>query len=121
LGDVDDDSAIAKVTRLGRESVTTIFLQQAAEGLVLPNTQERINLKQEPNLKTIRRLLEHSTKISKMGLVYELQRQENPKTWKSALLRHCRYVVLDAECKTKLGKWVIYLDAQRGVVIEKIV
>jgi CRISPR-associated endonuclease/helicase Cas3 len=121
LGDMDDDNAIAKVTRLGRESVTTIFLQQTAEGLVLPNTQERINLKQEPNLKTIRRLLEHSTKISKMGLVYELQRQENPKKWTSALLRHCRYVVLDDECRVQVEKWELYLDIQRGVVIEKVV
>jgi CRISPR-associated endonuclease/helicase Cas3 len=120
LGDVDDDNAIAKVTRLGRESVTTIFLQQTAEGLVLPNTQEPINLKQSPDLKMIRRLLEHSTRISKMGLVYELQRQENPKKWTSVLLRHCRYVVLDADGKVQVGKWEICLDIQKGVVITSI-
>jgi CRISPR-associated endonuclease/helicase Cas3 len=118
LGDVDDDSAIAKVTRLGRESVTTIFLQQTAEGLVLPSTQERINLKQEPNLKTIRRLLEHSTKISKMRLVYELQRQENPKTWKSALLRHCRYVEVNSQGVAVVEKWKLVLDPQCGVIID---
>jgi CRISPR-associated endonuclease/helicase Cas3 len=118
LGDMDDDSAIAKVTRLGRESVTTIFLQQTAEGLVLPNTQERINLNQEPNLKIIRRLLEHSTKISKMGLVYELQRQENPKTWKSALLRHCRYVEVNSQGVAVVAKWKLVLNPQCGVVID---
>ncbi|MGB7414626.1 MAG: hypothetical protein WA902_10495, partial [Thermosynechococcaceae cyanobacterium] len=118
-GDVDDDNAIAKVTRLGRESVTTIFLQQTAEGLVLPHTeeQERINLNQSPNLSTIRKLLEHSTKISKMGLVHELKRQENPKQWTSALLRHCRYVVLDDEYRVQVGKYELYLDPRRGVVI----
>ncbi|MGF1603419.1 MAG: CRISPR-associated helicase Cas3' [Thermosynechococcaceae cyanobacterium] len=120
LGDVDDDSAIAKVTRLGRESVTTIFLQQTAEGLVLPNTQERINLKQTPDLKMMRRLLEHSTRISKMGLVNELKRQEQPPRWTSALLRHCRLVVLDEGCQAQVGKWEICLDIQKGVVIASI-
>jgi CRISPR-associated endonuclease/helicase Cas3 len=120
LGDMDDDSVIAKVTRLGRESVTTIFLQQAAEGLVLPNTQEHINLKQAPDLKIIRRLLEHSTRISKMGLVYELQRQDQPPRWTSALLRHCRLVVLDENGKAQVGKWEICLDIQKGVVITSI-
>jgi CRISPR-associated endonuclease/helicase Cas3 len=118
LGDVDDDSAIAKVTRLGRESITTIFLQQTAEGLVLPNTQERINLQQSPDLKMIRSLLERSTRISKMGLVYELQRQENPKTWTSALLRHCRYVEVNLQGFAVVGKWKLVLDPQRGVIID---
>jgi CRISPR-associated endonuclease/helicase Cas3 len=108
------------MTRLGRESVTTIFLQQTAEGLVLPNTQERINLKQSPDLKMIRRLLEHSTRISKMGLVYELQRQEQPPRWTSMLLRHCRLVVLDEDCKAQVGKWEICLDVQKGVVIAPV-
>jgi CRISPR-associated endonuclease/helicase Cas3 len=120
LGDMDDDSVIAKVTRLGRESVTTIFLQQTAEGLVLPNTQERINLKQAPDLKIIRRLLEHSTRISKIGLVYELQRQEQPPRWTSVLLRHCRLVILDENCKAQVGKWEICLDIQKGVVIASV-
>jgi CRISPR-associated endonuclease/helicase Cas3 len=117
LGNVDDDSAIAKVTRLGRESITTIFLQQTVGGLVLPNTQEQINLQQSPDLKMIRSLLERSTRISKMGLVYELQRQERPQKWTSALLRHCRHVVLDENCEAQIGKWTIYLDTLRGIVI----
>jgi CRISPR-associated endonuclease/helicase Cas3 len=116
-GEADDDNAIAKVTRLGQESVTTIFLQQTTEGLVLPNTQERINLTQTPNLQMIRRLLEHSTRISKVGLVCELQRQERPQRWTSVLLRHCRPIVLDEEGKAQVGKWTIYLDVLRGVVI----
>jgi CRISPR-associated endonuclease/helicase Cas3 len=117
MGEIDDDNAIAKVTRLGRESVTTIFLQQNAKGLVLPNTQEYINFRQSPDLKMIRRLLEHSTRISKMGLVYELQKQERPSRWTSVLLRHCRYVVLDESNKARVGKWTVYLDILKGVVI----
>jgi CRISPR-associated endonuclease/helicase Cas3 len=116
-GDADDDAAIAKVTRLGRESVTTIFLQQTAEGLVLPNTKECINLKQTPNLQTIRKLLEHSTRISKMGLVKELQSQERPQRWTSVLLRHCCLVVLDEKGIAQVGEWRITLDVLRGIVI----
>jgi CRISPR-associated endonuclease/helicase Cas3 len=116
-GDADDDAAIAKVTRLGRESVTTIFLQQTAEGLVLPNTEERINLQQSPDLQTTRKLLEHSTRISKMGLVKELQRQERPSKWTSVLLRHCCLVVLDEKGIAQVGEWRITLDALRGIII----
>lgn len=119
MGEMDDDNMIAKVTRLGRESVTTIFLQQTAEGLVLPHTldKERINLKQSPDLKTIQRLLEHGTRISKVSVVYELQRQERPQKWTSVLLRHCRPVVLDENFEAQVGKWRIVLDARRGIVI----
>lgn len=122
LGEADDDNTIAKVTRLGRESITTIFLQQTADGLMLPSTREPINLNQPPNLETIRKLLEHSTRMSKMGLVPELLKlkQQNPKSWTSALLRHCCYVVLNPEGKIQVGKWELSLDFERGVVIDSI-
>jgi hypothetical protein len=116
-GEVDDDNAIAKVTRLGRESVTTIFLQETAAGLVLPNTPERIDLNQAPDLKMIQKLLEYSTRISKMGLTEELQRQERPSKWTSVLLRHCRHIVLDKDGEAQVGKWRICLDLLRGIVI----
>jgi CRISPR-associated endonuclease/helicase Cas3 len=118
-GEADDDNAIAKVTRLGDPTVTTIFLQQTAQGLVLPGTTQRINLHQSPNLATMRGLLEHSTRIGKKGLVNILLAESNQKTWTSALLRHCRYVVLNAEGKAQVGKWELELDPLRGVVITK--
>ncbi|MBW4550451.1 MAG: CRISPR-associated helicase Cas3' [Aphanocapsa sp. GSE-SYN-MK-11-07L] len=119
-GEADDDNAIAKVTRLGEPTVTTIFLQQTGQGLVLPGTEQRINLNQVPNLVTIRGLLEHSTRIGKRGLVQALIAQSNPAKWTSALLRHCRYVVLNAEDKAQVGDWELALDPKRGVVIEKM-
>ncbi len=119
-GDNDDDNAIAAVTRLGEKSVTVIFVQQTPAGLILPVSKDAIDLDKAPNLPTIRSLLEHSTRISKKGLVEELLKQENPKKWTSALLRHCRHVILSTQGKTQIGKWELWLDAQRGVVIESI-
>jgi CRISPR-associated endonuclease/helicase Cas3 len=119
-GDADDDNAIAKVTRLERESVTTIFLQQTADGLVLPSNQERVNLKSSPDLATIRKLLEHSTRISKMGLVDELKQQEKPQQWTSVLLRHCRYIAVNSQGFVVVGKWNLVLDPKRGVIIKPV-
>jgi len=119
-GEEDDDNTIAKVTRLGEPTVTTIFLQQTSQGLVLAGTNQVINLERSPNLETIRGLLEHSTRISKRGLVQALIAQANPTTWTSALLRYCRYVVVNAEGKTQVDQWALELDPLRGVVIEKV-
>ena len=116
----DDENAIAAVTRLGEKSVTVIFVQQTADGLILPVSGQTIDLNPTPDLPAIRALLEHSTRISKKGLVEELLKQENPKKWTSALLRHCRCVKLNAERRTQVGKWELYLDAQRGVVINSV-
>jgi CRISPR-associated endonuclease/helicase Cas3 len=118
--ETDDDTTIAKVTRLGEPTVTTIFLQQTNQGLVLPGTTRGIHLNQSPNLDTIRGLLEHSTRIGKKGLVNMLLAQANPTTWTSSLLRHCRYVVLNAEGKAQVGNFELALDPLRGVVIEKV-
>ena len=119
-GELDDDNTIAAVTRLGEKSVTVIFVQQTANGLILPVSEDVIDLNKAPDLPTIRALLEHSTRISKKGLVEELLKQEPPKKWTSALLRHCRHVILSTQGKTQVGKWELYLDTQRGVVIEKV-
>ncbi|OLP18286.1 CRISPR-associated helicase/endonuclease Cas3 [Leptolyngbya sp. 'hensonii'] len=119
-GEEDDDNTIAAVTRLGEKSVTVIFVQQTPNGLILPVSKKEIDLDRAPDLPTIRTLLEHSTRISKRGLVEEFLKQKNPDKWTSALLRHCRYVILSPQGKTQVGKWELFLDAQRGVVIETI-
>jgi CRISPR-associated endonuclease/helicase Cas3 len=118
-GEDDSESQIAAVTRLGEKSVTTIFIERTKRGLVLPGTEVAINLSTPPNLKQIRELLAHSTRISKRGLVEELEKQSNPGGWTSALLRNCRYVVLDSGV-AKVGGWELRLDAQKGVVISKV-
>jgi CRISPR-associated endonuclease/helicase Cas3 len=113
----DDDNTIVAVTRLGEQSVTTIFVQRTATGLILPISQQAIDLTKTPDLETVRALLGHSTRISKKRLVEEILKLENPKKWTSALLKHCRYVELDEEGKAQIGKWEFSLDPQRGIVI----
>jgi CRISPR-associated endonuclease/helicase Cas3 len=116
-GEVDDDNAIAAVTRLGEKSVTVIFVQQTANGLILPVSKQVIDPDKAHDLATIRALLEHSTRISKKGLVKELLKQENPRKWTSALLQHCRLVKLNHEGKAEVSKWELHLDAKKGLVI----
>jgi CRISPR-associated endonuclease/helicase Cas3 len=118
-GENDDDSTIAKVTRLGRPSVTTIFLQQTKSGLIFPSSHHPIDLKITPNLETIRELLAHSTRISKRGLYEELMKQENPDKWTSALLRYCRCVILDESGLVTIGEWQLKADPLMGIVITK--
>jgi CRISPR-associated endonuclease/helicase Cas3 len=115
----DDESVLAK-TRIGSPTVVTIFLQQTPTGLVLPGTEKKVDLERSPDLATIRGLLEHSTRIGKRELVEALTAQTNPATWTSALLRYCRYVVVNKQSKTQIGKWEIELDPLRGVVIEEV-
>lgn len=117
-GDQDDDNTIAAVTRLGEKSITIVFLQQTATGLVLAGDLQPIDLQETPNLETVRSLLGHSTRISKRGLVEELEKLEKPKAWTSALLKYCRYVVLDRDMAVEIGKWTLRLDPHQGVVIE---
>ncbi len=117
-GEEDDDNTIAKVTRLGEPTVTTIFLEQTSEGLMLAGSQIKIDLNKFPDLEKIRGLLGNSTRIGKRGLVNELIAQNNPSTWTSALLRNCRYVVLE-DGEARVGKWHLVLDPLRGVLIMK--
>jgi CRISPR-associated endonuclease/helicase Cas3 len=118
-GENDDDSTIAKVTRLGRPSVTTIFLQQTKLGLIFPSSHNLIDLGKNPNLETIRELLAHSTRISKRGLYEELMKQDNPQNWTSALLRYCRCVILDESGVVTIGDWQLKADPLMGIVITK--
>jgi CRISPR-associated endonuclease/helicase Cas3 len=119
-GEEDDESTIAAVTRLGEPSVTTIFLQRTGQGLCFPTGKhESIDLKVRPDLPTIRKLLAHSTRISKKAIVKALSDKSNPNEWTSALLRNCRYVELDASGGTDVGKWRVVLDPLKGIVFEK--
>ncbi len=117
-GEEDDDNTIAKVTRLGEPTVTTIFLERTIAGLTLPGTEKVINLNKFPDLEEIRGLLGHSTRIGKRGLVNDLIAQKELSTWTSALLRNCRYVVLE-DGEARVGKWRLVLDSLKGVIITK--
>lgn len=108
-GEEDDENAIAAMTRWGETSVTTIFISQTEE--------KRLISSKPPTLVQIRELLGCSTRISKRGLVNALMAQQNPASWKSALLRNCRYVVMDDRGIAQIGEWELELDPLKGVVI----
>jgi CRISPR-associated endonuclease/helicase Cas3 len=111
-GEEDDEAAMFAMTRLGEVSVSTIFISQSEA--------KRLISSKPPNLEQIRELLACSTRISKRGLVNALMAQHNPANWKSALLRNCRYVVLNSDGEIDIGKWKLRLDRLRGIVIENI-
>ncbi len=116
----DDESAIAAATRLGEISVATIFLQQTKQALVLPGTEQSVDLKIKPDLAMMRELLAHSTRLSKPTLVSALLAQKNPATWTSALLRNCRYVIVNSQGVAVVGEWKLTLDPLRGVLIDRV-
>lgn len=119
-GEEDDESTIAAVTRLGEESITTIFLQRTDQGLFFPTSdRELVDLTIRPDLPTIRKLLAYSTRISKPDIVKALSTRTNPNTWTSALLRNCRYIELDPTGWAEIGRWRVGLDPLKGVVFEK--
>jgi CRISPR-associated endonuclease/helicase Cas3 len=111
-GEEDDEAAMLAMTRLGEVSVLTIFISQSDE--------KRLISSKPPNLAQIRELLARSTRISKRGLVNALMAQKNPSTWKSALLRNCRYVVVDDRGIAQIGEWELELHPLKGVVINKL-
>ena len=111
-GEEDDENAIAAMTRLGEPSVTTIFVSQSEA--------KRLISSKHPNLPQIRELLGCSTRISKRGLVNALLAQQNPPAWKSALLRNCRYVMVNDSKIARMGEWELELDPLKGVVITRI-
>ncbi len=111
-GEEDDEAAMFATTRLGEVSVSTIFISQS-------EAKRLISSKQSPHLEQIRELLACSTRISKRGLVNALIAQPNPSNWKSALLRNCRYVVVNDRGIAQIGEWEITLDPLKGVVISK--
>jgi len=121
----DDESAIAAATRMGEISVSTIFLQQTEQGLVLPVSKQPIDLSIKPDLTMMRELLAHSTRLSKPKLVSALLEQKQDeqkkyKNWTSALLRNCCCVVVNSQGMAVIGEWRLTLDPLRGVLIDRV-
>jgi len=110
------------LTRLGRPSVTLICLYGMAERACLTSDGPTFSLKGEPNLEQTKALLHRSVSITQPDLYRHFTREPGPAGWKkSALLRHCRPLFLDAE-----GRWIghhervtMRLDTDLGLVIER--
>src|SRR5207253_8151895 len=89
--------------------------------VVMLKPEEFHLLKPNPDLKTVKQLLERSVNIVKRGAVQELITLDPPTDWKdSPLLRHHRLLKLDERGYFQpLGDWLFRLDADLGIVIEK--
>lgn len=89
--------------------------------VVLLKPEELFLLKPEPDIPTVRALLERSVNIVKRGAANDLIAQPVPDEWeKSAWLRHHRLLRLDAHGRCQLGDWVYRLDDKRGVIIKTV-
>lgn len=111
---VDDEDpevhkALRAATRQGRPSVTVVLLP---EGQVLSS---------KPETPEVRRLLDRSAKISHLGVFHALlEGGEMPSEWSAcAHLRYARLLRLDRRSQTTISGYVITVDRELGVVIEK--
>jgi CRISPR-associated endonuclease/helicase Cas3 len=109
--------ALQALTRLTEPTVTVILLDETSEGPT-PHGQI-VDLEGEATTKAAAELLQRSVSISDRRVVFPLVEQEAPPGWrKSALLRQCRAVVLDADGRCEIGNHTLRLDPELGVVIE---
>lgn len=112
LADDDDPEAhktIRAATREGDPSVTVVMLPRDAI------------LTDDPGIPEVRRLLDHSAKLNHMGIFRPLLDQgESPREWAhSAHLRYTRLLRLDVKNRGRVGNYLLTVDEELGVVIEK--
>ena len=109
----DDDpkvhEAVRAATREGDPSITTVMLPEDAL------------LTHDPGVSEVRALLDQSVKLSHRGVFHALcDDGELPSEWKgSAHLRHARLLRLDARNQVQVGGYVLTVDENLGVVIER--
>lgn len=109
----DDDPwvhvAIRAATREGDPSITVVMLP--ADTILTTG----------PDLSEVRSLLDRSVKLSHRGIFHALlERGESPHKWsQNAHLRHACLLRLDEQNQGRVGKYVLTVDKDLGVLIEK--
>jgi len=111
---VDDDDpevhkSVRAATRQGDPSITVVMLPADTA------------LSKEPKIPEVRKLLDHSVKLSHMGVFHAmLDNGESPSEWaKNAHLRHARLLRLDGQSQVRVKNYILTIDKNMGVVIEK--
>jgi CRISPR-associated endonuclease/helicase Cas3 len=109
------------VTRLAEPTVNLVFLHVRGGSLYLdPGGTKPVQMKGVPGLAEAKRLLGNAVTITHRSCVRHFAAEKPPPAWdKSSLLRFHRLVRLDAEGKTLFGNFVLQLDPELGVVINK--
>lgn len=126
----DDDPAVhvsmRASTREGQPSITVICLYEVDGRFYLPgeeggaNRDEELDLENEPDRDTIRKLMDFAIPISRPELRVPLSSKPVPKGWaKVPLLRHARVLAFGAN-GVVVGRKRLLLDDELGLVIEKV-
>jgi CRISPR-associated endonuclease/helicase Cas3 len=119
----DDPEAhlsIQAATRLTKPSVTLICLYKINGKLYLqPDGIDSIDLNDSPSLADAKQLLRNSVQLSHPACVRYFIAQPAPAAWReSGLLRFHRTLEL-ADGETRFGDFVIRLDTDMGIVIDR--
>ncbi len=112
---------IQAATRLAEPSVSVVLLYRTAIGLSLsPRGDSIVPLDKMPSLADARLLLGNSVTLQHRGCVGHFIRQPTPEKWRdSGLLRFYRIAELDEAGCCSIGGFILRLDADFGVVIER--
>jgi CRISPR-associated endonuclease/helicase Cas3 len=111
LGDDDDPrvhESVRAATRQGPPSIAVVMIPK-----------ERA-LDPEPGQFETQRLIDNSVKLSHRGLFRRLREDKAPGEWtNNAHLRHARLLRLDEKGQGRIGEYVVTVDQECGVSIEK--
>ncbi len=101
--------AVRAATREGDPSITIVMLPAATV------------LTGDPDVSEVRALLDRSARLSHRGIFQRLRDDgESPAEWaKNSHLRHARLLRLDARNQGRVGNYVLTVDEELGVVVEK--
>ena len=120
--DLDEDNpelhqALRALTRLASPSVSVVCLEDVGGRPYIPSfgpwTEGMV-----PNMETMRRLLMRSISISDFRLVFALNRQPVPSSWRArAALRHHRVLIFKDQMAQVNGHWV-RLDDELGLEVD---
>lgn len=120
----EDDPTLADafraVTRLGPPSVEVVCLHRLDGRTCLDPAGEReLDLDETPDAELARALLGRSLRIGHRGLVPHILGTEPPPGWRASpwLRFHWALVFENGECA--VGHWVLRLDEELGLVIER--
>jgi CRISPR-associated endonuclease/helicase Cas3 len=116
--DADLHPKLQALTRLTGPTVSVVCLYGTAERLLLESEGKTILPRATPDTATAKLLLEHSVTLSDTRIVHTLLKQAPPTGWaKSSVLNHHRCLIFDDAKTARVGRFVVHLDDELGIVI----
>lgn len=113
--------AMQALTRLTGLTVSIVLLRTVDGRPCLDSEGKHpVDLDHKPNVAEAVALLKQSLTLSGFGIVRRVLKCPVPLGWqKSALLRHYRAIVLDTTGRAPIGAYMLRLDPDEGVIVEK--